>query len=168
MVLWRSEDNNVIHCADDVCPHRAAALSEGRLRDGKIECYYHGWQYDGKNNGECNFIPQLEKDAQIPKKACLRMRDCRVVEGIVWVWMGDDAPSSDPPEQGDGMGDVDPKTGRHKGYVLNDFQIDLPYDHSFLVENLIDPAHVPISHDETAGGGKSTATKKGGFCGEFC
>lgn len=40
MVLWRSQDDGDIHCADDECPHRAAALSEGRLRDGKLECVY--------------------------------------------------------------------------------------------------------------------------------
>ena len=26
---------------------------------------------------------------------------------------------------------------------------ELPYDHSILLENLMDPAHVPISHDRT-------------------
>lgn len=154
LVLWRSEDNGAVHCADDLCPHRSAALSEGRLREGKLECYYHGWQFHGAKDGECTFIPQLEKDAQIPKKACLRMRECRIVEGIVWVWMGDEAPNKDPPQQGDGMEGIDPITGKHKDYVVNDFQIDLPYDHSYLVENLIDPAHIPISHDATPGGGK--------------
>ena len=42
LVLWRSEDNGMVYCANDVCPHRSAALSEGRVRDGKLECYYHG------------------------------------------------------------------------------------------------------------------------------
>ncbi len=81
------------------------------------------------------------------------MRTCRVVEGIVWVWMGKygEEPTVDPPIQGDGL---DPITGQREGYIVNDFQIDLPYDHSYLVENLIDPAHIPISHDRTPGGGK--------------
>ncbi|KAL3587151.1 hypothetical protein D5086_014018 [Populus alba] len=26
---------------------------------------------------------------------------------------------------------------------------ELPYDHSILLENLMDPAHIPISHDRT-------------------
>ena len=165
LVLWKSKDNGPIHCADDVCPHRAAALSEGRIRDGKLECYYHGWQFEGGNTktntddpnkaadaGACTFIPQLEPGATIPKAACLRLRVCRVVEGIVWVWMGDtDEPTKDPPTQKDGL---DPITGERDGFLLNDFQIDLPYDHSYLVENLIDPAHIPISHDRTPGGGR--------------
>jgi len=41
LVLWKTSDNGIIHCADDVCPHRSAALSEGRVKDGKLECYYH-------------------------------------------------------------------------------------------------------------------------------
>ncbi|KAL9178890.1 hypothetical protein ACHAXT_011863 [Thalassiosira profunda] len=82
------------------------------------------------------------------------MRECRVVEGIVWVWMGEEAPERGPPEQGDGMEGINAVTGKHPDYVVNDFQIDLPYDHSYLVENLIDPAHIPISHDATPGGGK--------------
>jgi nitrite reductase/ring-hydroxylating ferredoxin subunit len=149
LVLWRSQDHGVIHCADDVCPHRSAALTEGRVRDGKLECYYHGWQFDG--GGECTFLPQLATNATIPKKACLNLRDCRIVEGIVWVWMGSHPPTKDVPKQGDGL---DPLTGHRKGFFLNDFQIDLPYDHSYLVENLIDPAHIPISHDRTPGGGR--------------
>lgn len=77
----------------------------------------------------------MEKDAQIPKNACLKLRECRVVEGIVWVWMGDDTPQNGPPTQGDTLEQIDPITGKHKDYVVNDFQIDLPYDHSYLVEN---------------------------------
>ena len=68
--------------------------------------------------------------------------------------MGDDIPPIGPPTQGDTLEQMDPITGKHKDYIVNDFQIDLPYDHSYLVENLIDPAHIPISHDATSGGGK--------------
>lgn len=150
LVLWRAEDDGEIYCADDLCPHRSSALSEGRVRDGKIECLYHGWQFQGAG-GSCTFIPQLEKGAQIPKRACLKMREVRVREGIVWVWMGDDGVTKEVPCQDDGLND---DTGEREGSIVNDFQIDLPYDHSYLVENLIDPAHIPISHDKTPGGGK--------------
>jgi len=119
-----------------------------------VECYYHGWQFSGDEGGRCVAIPQLEDGASPPRSACLRMRECRTVEGVVWAWMGDGDPDRDPPAQGDGLEDIDPATGRHPEYVVNDFQIDLPYDHSFLVENLLDPAHIPISHDGTPGGGK--------------
>lgn len=149
LVLWREEDNGPIFCADDICPHRSAALSEGRVRDGKLECLYHGWQFKAETNGSCVTIPQLAKGSTIPKRACLKMRTTKEVEGILWVWMGEDVPSMDPPKDGN-LDD----SGKKKGFIVNDFQIDLPYDHSYLVENLIDPAHIPISHDRTSGGGK--------------
>uniref|UniRef100_A0A7S2XLJ2 Rieske domain-containing protein n=1 Tax=Attheya septentrionalis TaxID=420275 RepID=A0A7S2XLJ2_9STRA len=171
LVLWRggAGDIGTIFCADDVCPHRAAALSEGRVRDGRLECLYHGWQYQGaadpaskkqnddpdqdsnQKDGACVRIPQLAVGADIPKRSCLRMRETRVVEGIVWTWMGDGRSTREPPRSKEGLDD---STGQLKGWVVNDFQIDLPYDHSYLAENLIDPAHVPISHDRTPGGGK--------------
>jgi phenylpropionate dioxygenase-like ring-hydroxylating dioxygenase large terminal subunit len=145
LVLWRAQDNGLISCADDVCPHRAAALSEGRVRDGRLECQYHGWQFQGNSPeqeqlsdkesstvGKCVKIPQLEPSASIPKRACLSMRPVRVVEGIVWVWMGDDKkPTFDPPRSQD---DLDDETGAKKGFIVSGFQIDLPYDHSYLAE----------------------------------
>ena len=42
LVLWREEDDGEIFCAVDRCPHRSAALSEGRLRNGTLYCLYHG------------------------------------------------------------------------------------------------------------------------------
>lgn len=43
LVLWRDE-TGTIRALEDRCPHRAARLSEGQVRDGRIECSYHGWQ----------------------------------------------------------------------------------------------------------------------------
>jgi len=151
LVLWRDSDEK-IQCAYDVCPHRSAALSEGRTRDGKLECLYHGWQFSSEKEGQCVTIPQLGEGATIPKQACLKMKSIRVVEGIVWVYMGNGAPPDglNPPTSGD---DVCSPAFNDK-FSLYDFQIDLPYDHSYLVENLLDPAHIPISHDKTPGGGK--------------
>jgi hypothetical protein len=36
---------------------RLAKLSEGQIVDGKLECLYHGWQFDGE--GKCVKIPQV-------------------------------------------------------------------------------------------------------------
>lgn len=143
LVLWRAQDGGPISCADDLCPHRAAALTEGRVRDGRIECLYHGWQFrgvEGEGNpsqgGSCARIPQLTVGGTIPKRACLKMREVRETEGVLWVWMGDDDPPFEPPSSGDNLNE--------KG-LQND---------GYLVENLLDPAHIPVSHDRTPGGGR--------------
>ena len=82
IVLWKDGDGK-LRAVEDSCKHRRAALSEGRIRDGKLECLYHGWQF--QHDGECVTIPQLPEGAPIPRAACLSTFPVRVVEGIVWV-----------------------------------------------------------------------------------
>lgn len=67
------------------------------------------------------------------------MRDS---QGVVWVWMSQKTP---------------PKLNKipwFENFARPGFQDvstihELPYDHSILLENLMDPAHIPISHDRT-------------------
>ncbi|WP_425161602.1 Rieske 2Fe-2S domain-containing protein, partial [Candidatus Binatus sp.] len=54
LVLWRADDGRVI-CVPDRCSHRAAALSAGKIRDGCLECPYHGLRFDA--SGQCVLIP---------------------------------------------------------------------------------------------------------------
>ena len=75
-----------IYALEDRCAHRLVRLSYGRVIEDKIECAYHGWQFDG--TGQCVYIPHLSSDPSLP--------DCRVksfplVEkhGFVWIFPGD-------------------------------------------------------------------------------
>lgn len=56
LVLYE-DGNGVLQCYEDRCPHRAAKLSEGQLMEGRLECLYHGWQFEG--DGKCVKIPQV-------------------------------------------------------------------------------------------------------------
>jgi len=49
LVLFRAEDGTPA-ALPDRCPHRFAPLSAGKVRDGQIECPYHGWRFaaDGR------------------------------------------------------------------------------------------------------------------------
>jgi len=144
LVLFRDREGR-LSCLEDRCAHRAAKLSEGQVVDGHLECLYHGWKFEGC--GRCSSIPQL--DASIPKAATRRGYPVEVREGIVWVYMGilDASTRKSPPVSAD---DLD----KHTGFDTYSFQVDLPYDSTFLAENLLDPAHIPVSHDATPGGGK--------------
>ena len=57
----------VARCVSDVCIHRGASLSDGKVADGKLHCPYHGWAFDGE--GRCRWIPSLGRNAQIPSRA---------------------------------------------------------------------------------------------------
>ncbi|PKU87813.1 protein TIC 55, chloroplastic [Dendrobium catenatum] len=139
IVLYR-DFNGVLRCYEDRCPHRLAKLSEGQLVDGRIECLYHGWQFEG--DGKCVKIPQLPEGAKIPRAACVRTYEVRDSQGVVWVWMSD----KNPPN----LSKLPWFEHYAKPGFLDTSTIhELPYDHSILLENLMDPAHVPISHDRT-------------------
>ncbi|KAK8475095.1 hypothetical protein V6N13_145053 [Hibiscus sabdariffa] len=121
LVLYK-DGNGLLHCYQDRCPHRLAKLSEG--------------------NGKCVKIPQLPADAKIPRSACLKTYEVKESQGVIWVWMSQTTPPN--PE----------KLPWFENFSRPGFQDistihELPYDHSILLENLMDPAHVPISHDRT-------------------
>lgn len=142
-VLFRNQSGKWI-CLKDLCPHRAAKLSDGQIIDGKIECLYHGWQFD--SNGKCSHIPQLPKDATIPINSCIQSFTVIEKQGMIWFWWGNELDIDENliPL----LPDID-----KPGFVRADFMLDLPYDQSYLVENVMDPAHVSISHHNTRGGG---------------
>ncbi len=139
LVLFRNQAGQLV-CLRDLCPHRAAKLSDGQIIDGKIECLYHGWQFG--TEGECLHIPQLPADAKIPAKACVQSFKVVEKQGIVWMWAGD-AQIAD--ETGiPTVADLDNPT-----VVSSDYILDLPYDQTYFIENAIDPAHLNISHEAT-------------------
>ena len=78
----------------DICPHRAAPLSAGRMvehpGEGEtVECCYHGWRF--RPDGVCAAIPSLVSD-QAMETDRIRVRAYPVVEsqGMVFVWMAAD------------------------------------------------------------------------------
>nr|GMD26312.1 protein TIC 55, chloroplastic [Ipomoea batatas] len=139
VVLYR-DGSGVLRCFEDRCPHRLAKLSEGQLFDGKLECLYHGWQFDG--DGKCVKIPQLPEDAKIPRSACAKPYEIRDSQGVIWIWMSHKTPPK--PEKIPWFENFE-----RPGFRDISTTHELPYDHSILLENLMDPAHVPISHDRT-------------------
>lgn len=140
-VLFKNQDGQLV-CLTDRCPHRAAKLSDGQLIDGKIECLYHGWQFG--TDGECLHIPQLPADAKIPVNACVSSFKVVEHQGIVWVWAGENETADQ--ELIPTIEDLETP-----GFFRTDYMRDLPYDQSYFIENVIDPAHIPISHDGVMG-----------------
>ncbi|MCO5577424.1 hypothetical protein L7F22_031256 [Adiantum nelumboides] len=139
VVLHNDGDAN-LRCYEDRCPRRLAKLSEGQIMNGRLECLYHGWQFEGE--GQCVKIPQLPAGAKIPTAACVRSYPVHDSQGVVWVWMGTKSKA-------------DVKKIPHFDQYDDPNNVEiasihfLPYDHSILLENLMDPAHIPISHDRT-------------------
>ncbi|KAM5551856.1 protochlorophyllide-dependent translocon component 52, chloroplastic-like [Rosa sericea] len=145
VVVWWDRNESTWKVFDDACPHRLAPLSEGRIDQwGRLQCVYHGWCFNG--SGDCKFIPQAPTDGppiHTSKKACVGAYPSTVQNGMVWFW-----PSSDPQYK-------DILTEKKPPYIpeMDDPSYtclmanrEMPYGYEVLIENLMDPAHVPYAH----------------------
>lgn len=93
LVLFRDSTGKAC-CILDRCAHRNMPLSLGRVKEGCIECPYHGWRFDG--NGRCTTIPALGAGADIPSSVEIRHRAVIEREGFVWVYTGAALPAGQP------------------------------------------------------------------------
>ncbi|GJN22957.1 hypothetical protein PR202_gb10567 [Eleusine coracana subsp. coracana] len=130
---------------DDACPHRLAPLSEGRVDDkGRLQCVYHGWCFDGA--GACKFIPQaptLGPPVHKNSKACVASYPCVVQNKILWFYPRTEPEYKDvlqrkrPPF----IPEIDDPS-----YFTVFGMRDLYYGYDILLENIVDPAHLPYAH----------------------
>jgi phenylpropionate dioxygenase-like ring-hydroxylating dioxygenase large terminal subunit len=138
-VLWRGSDGE-IYGAHDVCPHRRAPLSLGRVDEGLLACSYHGWRFDG--TGACQEIPALGPDATIPSKACL-VTPAGLTESHHVVFLAPEDPLTPVPEIPEAS---DPS------FQIGDLPvIDTRGNVALLADNFLDMAHFPFVHAGTFG-----------------
>lgn len=84
LALFRDIDGRPA-AIDADCSHMGADLSRGCLKDGRLQCPFHGWEYAA--DGRCVRIPAQR---QIP--AFARQRTCRVEErhGLLFAFSRED------------------------------------------------------------------------------
>lgn len=147
LVIWWEKSTQSWRVFVDRCPHRLAPLSQGRIaEDGLLECPYHGWAFSG--DGSCDRIPQqvIGNAAETSKRACVQSFPTSVRQGMLFIYPGkpENAPHTKIPI-------VEPiEESKEKWVVLNTFR-DLPYDALTLLENVLDPSHVPFTHHRSVG-----------------
>jgi phenylpropionate dioxygenase-like ring-hydroxylating dioxygenase large terminal subunit len=154
LVLWCAGPGDW-RCFEDACPHRKVPLSEGRVEaDGTLLCAYHAWRFDA--SGRCVAIPQ-SLDGATQARHCANPRACALAFptqqqlGLVWVW-GEGGPQAERESRQRGPNLVqelvdDPALAARMTWN----QRDLPYGWEFFMENVADPAHVPVSHHGLVG-----------------
>ncbi len=147
LVIWWDQTAATWRVFQDQCPHRLAPLSEGRINSqGQLECPYHGWTFSG--TGNCESIPQQDVNGQahIAQRACAKALPTVIRQEMLFAYPGNPQnadtikiPLVDPLEDGD-----------NNWVVLNMFR-DVPYDALTLLENVLDPSHLPYTHHKTVG-----------------
>ena len=163
VVLWH--DKNKWNVFEDACPHRGVPLSEGRVEsNGELLCSYHAWTFNGE--GECTSIPQTltkEKEKTLMPKACVKFYPVQVRQGLIWVWGSKGAPGSDVAMEAalkspHLMEEFEDPAAKDTPTLLWNF-FDLPYGWDFFMENVMDAAHVPVSHHKKEGNNRYTGTR---------
>ena len=159
VVLWRDADTR-LSALPDRCSHREAKLSLGVVKNGCIECPYHGWMFDA--DGKCTHVPSASDGVPPPPKAHLAPYHVQEKYGLVWVCLG--TPVADIPGV---PHDDDPSYRR----------INIDLDHwkcsaTRMTDNFLDITHFPYVHIGTFGRGQETTVPKielepleGGFFG---
>jgi len=138
LVVWRDPEGEIV-AAPDRCPHREAPLSLGLVKDGCLECVYHGWTFGG--GGRCVNVPSSGEGRPVPPAA--HLRPCHATEryGLVWVCVGEPAagiPKIDA--------DDDPAYRR-----INSGVDDWSTSVGRMTDNFLDISHFPYVHSGTFG-----------------
>lgn len=152
MVFFRTENGEPVALVD-MCPHRFAPLSMGRLRGDVVACGYHGLEFN--THGECIRNPL----GALPKAAKVKSFLLAETEGQIWIWPGD-------PERADRNAiptipylhdEVNFKTQVHG-------LMPTAANYGLVMDNLMDLGHVEFLHPQFSGvlaTGKHTVRQDG-------
>ncbi len=142
LAIFRGEDGKPAALLDR-CPHRNAPLSIGRVvGGGRLECAYHGWQFDCA--GACRLVPGLggvdDRSRRVAAFPALER------DGIVWVFASSErAPESEPPPM--------PLVDR-RGYTTVVREVSADSTMHAMIENALDVPHTAYLHRGLFRGGK--------------
>ena len=144
IVLLRKADNTVA-AVSGVCPHRFASLDKGRrLAGDRLQCPYHGLEFDTQGNCVGNPHGPLPRIGLTPFAVVER-------HSVIWLWFGDPE-RADPALIPDFSMFDDPRYRTIRGQMTTRAHYEL------ITDNLLDLSHVGFVHQ---GGLGSDAIKNG-------
>ncbi len=148
VVIGRTrEQPDEIFALRDICPHRAAPLSSGRLvhrqAEGEtVECCYHGWRF--RTDGVCAAIPSLADDHGVDfGRIRVKAYPVSQSQGMVFVWMRGEGRSQAEPDH---EPPVFPGAIGSRPHLVETRVFESHIDHA--VVGLMDPAHGPYVHQQ--------------------
>ncbi len=136
IVIWNVDGQ--IQAWQDLCIHRGAKLSRGKVQDGRLICPYHGWQYG--QNGRCTLIP-AHPDQSPPEKARVKTYRAQIKYGLIWVTMGN--PAHDIPTFPEWEND------EYRNIPAGPYHFEAAAPR--VIENFLDVAHFPFVHAGSLG-----------------
>ncbi len=123
----------------DRCCHRTAKLSKGWIKEGTLQCAYHGWRYNAR--GVVVNIPQWQEGQSIPEQYKTTSYHCLSRYGYAWVCLGEPL-SQIPPI---------PEFGASGFRTIYQFYETWATSPMRALENSFDNAHFSFVHRATFG-----------------
>ena len=145
LVFWR-DNSGKVSCLRDKCAHRGVQLSKGKVIGDRIQCPFHGLEYD--SSGKVTIIPANGKNTPVPDRFQVLSYPTYEAHSFIWIWWGENPPENLPPPRF--FTDIDDSLSYGRAY-----------DHwnahySRVIENQLDAAHLPFVHYNTIGRGNRT------------
>ena len=144
LALWRN-DQNQVQILKDRCPHRGAQLSLGCIKNNRIQCPFHGYEFSEK--GECEFSPEFNM-AENFKRPLLKADIFKSHEAfnMIWIYIGSDQNFQEfyYPE----LSEIHQK---FKAYSQTEKIWDSHM--TYCIENQLDYTHLQFVHKNTIGRG---------------
>lgn len=143
VVLWRTGEG--VAALADRCCHRSLPLSLGQPLGDRVQCGYHGLEFDAA--GRCVNVPG---QSRVPPDAGVRAYPVCERHNLVWVWTGDRGAADE---------DLVPDLPwlDDSGWTRTGGCIQLQADYRLLIDNLLDLTHVSYVHKETLAGDPAEA-----------
>lgn len=116
------------------CPHRGLKLSAGRVVGEDIECFYHGWTFDGC--GQC--VRQPAESPGFADKVRIPAFPTREYQGLVFAYLGEGDPPAFPTLD----------VFEDEGFVENRESFR-PWPFFTQLENSVDETHFNFTHRRT-------------------
>ena len=144
MVFWRDSGGNPV-CQADFCPHRGAALSIGHLHDDRVQCPFHGFEYDA--SGRCTLVPANGRASVPPRALHVVTYPAREAHGYIYIWWGEERSEYPDLPWFDDLDD---------SFATSELVDHWTVHYSRAIENQLDVFHLPFVHGDSIGRGNKT------------
>lgn len=146
LVLFKNS-NGELGCVEDQCSHRGAALSIGKIKEGCIQCPFHGLEFD--KDGKCTFIPANGRESTMDtSRYNVKGYLVREANNIIYLWFGDKGQENDTLPFFNDFVD--------NSYAYSELKDSWNTHYSRAIENQLDVVHLPFVHGNTIGRGNKT------------
>jgi phenylpropionate dioxygenase-like ring-hydroxylating dioxygenase large terminal subunit len=139
LVLWRDGEGKA-HCFADLCPHRGAKLSLGRVIEGQLTCWYHSFQFD--SDGKCTYVATEGEGSKLARRLNVRHYPTEEKAGLIWAYIGDVELFPPPPL-------VIPREMEAPDWTGFIFEAEWQASWLLVLDNLADVMHAPHLHGKS-------------------